>query len=160
MIVKGHRNKISAFTIFEVTIVLGLMSAIISIIALSINRFNEQMKTNTEIHEELNTFYAFRSNLWNELYTSDSITYKSNEIQIYKYSSITQYRIENDLLERKTEKEWIPTSFEMQELKEEMIGNEKKIVFIFNWKDQPMKLHYFCKADLNKKMDHYFENFE
>lgn len=157
---QNKKHSISAFTIFEVTIVLGLMSTIIAIIAVSINRFNEQMKTSSDIHQELNTFFAFRSNLWNELYTSDSIQYESKQIHIFKNGKPIEYRIEDDFLERKTEKEWVTTPFEMLELKEEMIEDEKIIAFIFNWKDQPMKLHYFCKADLNKKMDHYFENFE
>ena len=155
-----NKNNISAFTIFEITIVLGLMSTIIAIIAVSYNRFNEQMKNSSVIHEELNTFFAFRSNLWNELYTSDSINYQNKQINIYTDNQLVEYKIEDELLERKAGKEWVTTPFSMIELKEEEQNNDKIISFIFDWKGEPMKLHYFCKPELKHKIDHYFENFE
>ena len=156
----NRKNSVSAFTIFEVTIVLGLMSAIISIIAISFNRFNEQLKSSSEIHAELNAFFAFRSNLWNELYTSDSIVYQSNQVIIYKNNKLVEYRIENDLLERKAESDWVKTSFSMIGIQEEIKKDDQIISFIFDWKGESMKLHYFCKPDLKHKIDQYFENFE
>jgi hypothetical protein len=156
----NRRNGVSAFTIFEVTIVLGLMSAIISIIAISFNRFNEQLKNSSEIHAELNTFFAFRSNLWNELYTSDSIVYQKNQVIIYNNDKLVEYRIEDDLLERKADSDWVKTNFLMLGIQEEMKNDDQIISFIFDWKGESMKLHYFCKPDLKNKMDQYFENFE
>jgi len=156
----NRKNSVSAFTIFEVTIVLGLMSAIISIIAVSFNRFNEQLKSSSEIHQELNTFFAFRSNLWNELYTSDSIQYQKNQVIIFKNNKMVEYRIADDLLERKAESDWVKTEFSMLGIQEEFKKEDQIISFIFDWKGESMKLHYFCKPDLKHKMDQYFENFE
>ena len=156
----NRENSVTAFTIFEVTIVLGLMSAIISIIAVSFNRFNEQLKSSSEIHAELNTFFAFRSNLWNELYTSDSIQYHSNQVIIFKNNKLVEYRIEDDVLERKAESDWVKTEFSMLGIQEEFKKEDQIISFIFDWKGESMKLHYFCKPDLKHKMDQYFENFE
>lgn len=153
-------HSISAFTIFEVTIVLALMSAIISIIAISFNRFNEQLKSSSEIHTELNTFFAFRSNLWDELYTSDSIQYNSNQIVIYKNNTPIEYRVEEDFLERKAGSDWVNTGFVMLGVQEEIKNEDRVISFLFDWKGESMKLHYFCKPDLKRKVDQYFENFE
>ena len=136
------------------------MSAIISIIAVSFNRFNEQLKSSSEIHAELNTFFAFRSNLWNELYTSDSIQYQSNQVTIFKNNKFIEYRIEDDLLERKAESDWVKTEFLMLGIQDEFKKEDQIISFIFDLKGESMKLHYFCKPDLKHKMDQYFENFE
>jgi hypothetical protein len=156
----NRKNSVSAFTIFEVTIVLGLMSAIISIIAVSFNRFNEQLKNSSEIHAELNTFFAFRANLWNELYTSDSIVCQKNQVIIFKNNKAVEYRIEEDILERKSDEYWVKTNFLMLGIQEEIKDEDQIISFTFDWKGESMKLHYFCKPDLKHKIDHYFENFE
>ena len=45
-------------------------------------------------------------------------------------------------------------------IQEEFKKEDQIISFIFDWKGESMKLHYFCKPDLKHKMDQYFENFE
>jgi competence protein ComGF len=153
-------SKLSAFTILEVTIVMALMSIIITIVTVAINRFNEQMKNNATIQQELNDFYAFRSNLWNELYSADSINYNNKIVSIYTADKIVEYTIEDELLARKNGNEWIKTAFPMLELREDFKKEDKIISFIFDWKGEPMNLHYLCKSSIKSKIDTYFDNYE
>ena len=94
--------RVHSFTIFEVTVVLAILSVLITIVSVSINRFNEQMKITSTIQEELNTFYAFRSNLWHEFYRADSIQLNENEVHIYSKNHLICYKKQADFLVRKT----------------------------------------------------------
>jgi len=94
-------NNIAAFTLFEVTMVLAIMGILVSIIAITLNRFNEQLKNSTQVQAELNDWYLFRSNLWRELYQSDSLKLDKDILAIYNSSDSILYTIENDTLKRK-----------------------------------------------------------
>ena len=152
-------KKVNSFTILETTIVLATMSILVTIIMLATNRFNEQLKNNISIQQELNTFYAFRSNLWRELYASDSVDYQHETITIYKNNRPILYTIENNELLRKAEKEWVNTGFPMIELKKEIENEDKIVYFVFDWKGEPMKLSYLCRAEIQQKIDNHFANF-
>ncbi len=151
------RKKLKAFTIVEITIVLGIMSLIVALITYSYNRFNEQLKKSVELNDELNGFYAFRSNLWNELYQSDSVRFEKDEVFIYRNNSPVQYRINQDYLERRVEGDWKETNFEMDNLTLAEKNNEQFIQFDFLWKDQVMRLEYLIQSSLKNEIDTYFD---
>ena len=102
----NQNSLLNAFTIFEVTVVMAIMGVLISIISLSLNRFNEQLKTGNDIGIEMNHFRAIRSTMWREFYTSDSISMIDNELNLYIKSSTIKYKVEGDLLHRKTNADW------------------------------------------------------
>lgn len=154
------RKTVKAFTIVEITIVLGLMSMIIALISFSYNRFNEQLKKSVVLNDELNVFFAFRSNLWNELYQSDSIRIENNEILIYSPATIVNYRISQDFLERKVENEWITTNFEMDKLALTERNLEQFVQFDFIWKEQVMRLEYLIQPSLKSEIDSYFDQLD
>lgn len=152
------RKTVKAFTIVEITIVLGLMSMIIALISFSYNRFNEQLKKSVVLNDELNMFFAFRSNLWDELYQADSIRFDNNIVQIFKPLKTIEYRIEDNYLERNTGSEWVSTSFEMEQLMLVEKNSEQFIQFDFVWKDQVMRLEYLLHSSIKRRIDNYFEN--
>jgi hypothetical protein len=153
-----HLTKVPGFTIFEITVVLAILSTIITIVAMAFNRFNEQLKNSSGINQELNEWFVFRANLWQELYLADSIVYREETIHLYRQAELVSYRIADELLERRKTGDWTSTGFEMEDLRETVGGNDKRIVFIFRWKGAPMTLEYYCKPDVKQQMDRYFDN--
>lgn len=154
---RKNQLKIKAFTVFELTVVLALMSAIVTIISVALNRFNEQMKNNSEIHAELNHWYAFRSNLWNELYTADSVRYQKEEVFIFRQGKSVDYRVSGDMLERRTDLQWEPTALAIENITREASPEGDLIVFNFLWKGEIMELSYQEIPRVKDIIDHYFE---
>lgn len=153
-------RSVAAFTILEVVIVLSIMSVLITIIAVASNRFQEQLKQTSVIQESLNRFYAIRSALWYELYTSDSINVANNQATIFMPERIVYYKIEEDTLYRMHQETW-------QNLHQPMLGiqatkeNEtQQVSFQFDWKDAPMELRYYSQNGLKQKMDNFFEHYK
>ncbi|MDG1332923.1 MAG: hypothetical protein P8P74_11385, partial [Crocinitomicaceae bacterium] len=89
-------EHIDAFTIFEVTVVLAIMGVLIGLIATSVNRFNEQLKMTGDINQELNEWFAFRSNLWSELYACDSIQSVDQELTLFAQNRVIKYKLEDE----------------------------------------------------------------
>ena len=152
------KKHIAAFTLFEVTVVLAIMSILLTIVTVSLNRFNEQVKNSSEIHQELNHFYIVRSNLWRELYESDSLICTQNRLQIYTSGQVVEYFTEDEILQRKS----LRSEAEDMKLAVESIKNtdrdgEQLIEIAFIWKEELMKLTYLNKAHLDSKINRYFE---
>ena len=154
-------NYISAFTLFEVTMVLAIMGILVSIIAITLNRFNEQLKNSTLIQAELNDWYLFRSNLWRELYQSDSLKLDKDILAIYHSSDSVLYTIEDDTLKRKSGKlDWASTHFEASGLREEIEDGKNIFVFEFPWKNEVMHLRYSSKKTIKNQVDTYFDSLQ
>lgn len=158
MKIRSLQVKIPGFTIFEITVVLAILSTIIAIVAMAINRFSEQLKHSGDINHELNEWFSFRANLWQELYLADSIAYRDESVHLYRGTELVSYRIADEFLERGKAGEWSDTGFAMEGLYETGDAHNKRVVFLFQWKGEPMKLTYYCKPDVKQQMDRYFEN--
>lgn len=158
---KSRKGHIEAFTLFEVTVVLAIMSLMVSILAVSLNRFNEQLKHTTTVQGELNQWYQFRANLWRELYTSDSLSYYNTELSVYRDSTTVNYKIEEDTLLRKSASmDWSSTHIAASSINE-VIENDQKIVSLdFIWKGELMRLRYLNAPSLKREVDSYFETLE
>ena len=98
---KFSHIKIKAFSLFEVTVALAILSILLTIITVALNRFNEQIKLSSDVHQELNNFYIVRSNLWRELYESDSMFCSNDELKIFNKTQEIDYFIEDESLFRK-----------------------------------------------------------
>lgn len=151
----GH---IAAFTLFEMTVVLAIMSILISIIAVSLNRFNEQLKQSSDLQGELNQWYQFRANLWRELYVSDSLVMDKEILSIYKGKIAVQYKVDEEILLRKIEStDWQSTNIPTETIKENLTNENRFLEFNFLWKGDPLKLTYLCQESSKNKIDTYFE---
>lgn len=153
------RNRyIAAFTLFEVTVVLAIMSILLTIVTVSLNRFNEQIKNSSEIHQELNHFYIVRSNLWRELYESDSLLCGQNRLQIFTAGQVVEYFTEDEILLRKSlRSEEENMKLAVESIKTVEKNGEEVIEISFIWKEELMKLSYLNKAHLDLKINRYFE---
>lgn len=86
------------------------MGVLIGLIAVSVNRFNEQLKMTGDVNQELNEWFAFRSNLWSELYTCDSITTQEGELLMYINGKTIKYKLDEDKVMRSTGFDWQETT--------------------------------------------------
>ena len=159
--IKNNLSKTTrAFTLMEVVIVLAIMGVLITIISVASNRFQEQLKQTSAIQEELNHFYLIRSNLWLEMYTSDSIVSFDKTLIIYQPSRTISYAIESSSLQRKQDTgDWVDLKIPMLGLSQKQENQSTKVEFIFDWKGEPMNLHYFCTAGTKKQLDDFFEHY-
>lgn len=155
-----YQPRVSAFTILEVVIVLSIMSVLITIIAVATNRFQEQLKQTSTIQESLNQFYAIRSELWYELYTSDSIHVENKQATLYLPKREVSYKIEDDTLYQSTNEDWRSLHIAMLDIQETRENETQKVTFTFDWKDEPMELYYYTQHGLKQKMDVFFENYK
>jgi hypothetical protein len=153
------KQHIAAFTLFEVTIVLGLLGGIVSLLAFSLNRFNEQLKNSAEIQQELNIWYQFRANLWRELYLSDSVKLTAGTLSIYSPEKIVDYRIEEEQLLRKTATEnWRETSIAASTIEEIQEGDQQFFFFHFDWKGETMTLSYLYHESPRNRINNHFDH--
>lgn len=149
-------KHIDAFTIFEVTIVLGIMGVLIGLIATSINRFNEQLKMTSDLNQELNEWFAFRSNLWSELYACDSIQSVNQEIVMFSNQRTIKYKLDDEDVMRSVGTEWQTTKTKAESIRLENENDETTVIFDFKWKGELMTLSYYFEPDVDNKINDYF----
>jgi len=152
-----RHTRVNAFTVLELTVVLALLSTLITIISVALNRFNEQLKNSADIHTELNEWFAFRANLWRELYTADSVAYKNSEMFIFHSGTSTGYRATDEMLERRDGTEWTATGMAIEDIAQETKDDGDMITFNFLWKDEIMPLSYLELPGVKETIDRYFE---
>jgi len=158
------KQHIDAFTIFEVTVVLAIMGILIGLIATSVNRFNEQLKMTSDINQELSEWFAFRSNLWSELYACDSIQSNGNELLLFSDQRTIKYRLDGEEVMRSTGKDWLPTKTKAESIRLEQeetvkgsrVSSQTTVIFDFKWKGEPMTLSYYFEPAVDDKINNYF----
>lgn len=153
-------SHINAFTILEVTIVVAIMGILITIVSMTFNRFNEQLKTSSKVRGELNNLFVLRSNLWSELYDMDSVRLQNREISLFLDNREVKYRQEEGKFERYQHDRWENTGLEIEEIKLEEEKDAQRIIFDFIWKGDIMTLDYYFKPDKKSQINTYFETLE
>lgn len=149
-------NRIEAFTIFEVTVVLAIMSVLIGIISFSLNRFNEQLHNSSNISAEMNEFRAIRSEIWREFYFADSITEQKGELSIYMKDQTAAYKIADGRLHRSTGIGWTDLNLEMEAIHSEPLEDATVYHLDILWKGDVMHLDYHFQNGVDKKINEYF----
>ena len=150
------RQHIDAFTIFEVTVVLAIMGVIIGLIATSVNRFQEQLKMTGDINQELNDWFAFRANLWNELYQCDSIQQHEQELYLFSNDRLIKYKLDGDELLRSNGNNWMATKTKAESIRLERNDEKTNVIFDFLWKGENMTLNYYFEPDIKSKINTHF----
>ena len=107
----------------------------------------------------MNQFYAIRSELWYELYTSDSIHVENNQATLYLPDREVSYKIEDDTLYQSNTEDWRSLHLAMLGIHATKENETQKVTFTFDWKDEPMELSYYTQHGLKQKMDVFFENY-
>lgn len=95
-------KNIPSFTIYEVLVSISIMSLVIGIVNSITNKFQNQLFVSSEINQQLNKFLIVRSNLWHELYLSDSVRLTKDTLKIYSTQKNCKYYIDNQELTRET----------------------------------------------------------
>lgn len=154
---KGVQHIIPAFTIFEVTIVLAIISVIVSMVAFSVQRLFNQMQVTEEIHAELNNFYKVRSMLWYDCVTADSIVIQEQQFITYSEGVPVQYRVEDDVLYRNQNGLDQELNLEVRGLENKDVDGGSELVMTFDWKGEPLEWRFFNRPDVSEEVNAYFD---
>ena len=139
---------------------LAIMGILIGLIATSVNRFNEQLKMTGEISQELNEWFAFRSNLWSELYQCDSIQQQDAELHLYTNDRLVKYKLDGEDVIRSMGNEWQLTRTKAESIRLETIEERMHVVFDFIWKGEIMSLNYYFEPELSAQINRHFDELE
>ncbi len=153
---KEKRHSVPAFTIFEVTVVLAIMSLLISLMASSLNRFNEQLKVSTDVHAELNHWYAVRASIWQDFYQADSILMEAGAMYLYRDEGVASYRVSEGTLERSSGADWMSMDISAESVYMEEKQGASICHVVIEWKDRPMDLRYHFQPAIDLGINNYF----
>lgn len=149
--------RVKAFTIFEVTVVLAVMSTLITMISSALNRFNEQLKLTSDVRQELNHWYAVRSVIWHDFYQADSLLMAGGQLSMFSEQGSVSYRLENGMLERMHGADWLSLEIPAEQLYADSSGDAVRYHMVFIWKDKPMDLCYHHQPGIDLSVNHYFD---
>jgi type II secretory pathway pseudopilin PulG len=154
---KQRKHSVPAFTIFEVTIVLAIMSVLVTMVTFSINRLFDQTRVTQEIHSELNNFYKVRSTLWYDCITADSLTLQAQEIHVFKKENKIQYSLDEEQLFRSVNGTKRPLDVIVRSLEMETTKEGEEIVLTFDWKGEALPWRFFNRRDVAGSVNQYFD---
>lgn len=155
---KRHSARLEAFSILEVTIVMALVALLSALFFGAMNRFGEQVKNETDLRNELNRWYAIRSNLWRELDDADSIHVEKDHAQLFLGKRTVEYNLMDGRLFRKVGEEQTDLELAMNGIKQEEHNGRAYVTFLFDWKKDEMALRYPLRSTAANQVNHYFEN--
>ncbi|MNJ84249.1 hypothetical protein D3C87_16980 [compost metagenome] len=147
---------IAAFSILELAIVLSLTGLFISLFFLSVNSFNKTMQQEITIKGELNSFFQFRSNFWQDLEKADSFQLSKDQLICFHTSIPIVYTITDEKLSRHHKDHH--TLFEINALSIEKttLGNHELVEFKLEWKNTPFSLKYPLQKQNSNYINTYF----
>lgn len=157
---KRNKQHIDSFTIFEVAVVVAIIGVLVSIITLSLNRFNMQMKVSQDIQTELNQFLQLRSTIWTDFYQADSVSMTEGELIIYENDQERKYRNDEGVLMLNRSGEWNATEIELEELQLIEHDEYQEVQFVFIWKDDFITLSYPLQNDIGDRINKHFRTLE
>lgn len=150
--------RLKAFSIFEVTVVLALLGVLITIISVSLNRFNEQLKINSEIQTELNHWMLVRSSLWKDYYNSDSLQFDGTIVSLFQKNRIVHFQeMDDELYRKENDLEWRSMGVELEEILLQEDKNKKYVQLSFPVKGELMELHYYFRTNKKNVVNQYFD---
>ncbi len=154
---RTSQHSISAFTIFEVTVVLAIMSIVVSMVAFSVQRLFHQMQVTEEIHAELNNFYKVRSMLWYDCATADSIVFQEQRFLAYSDGNPVLYHVDEDVLYRNQSGVDQELNIEIRSIEKQEVEQGSEIVLSFDWKGEPLEWRFFNRPDVADGINQYFD---
>jgi hypothetical protein len=158
MVKKAIEAKIQAFTIFEITVVIALMGVLVTIISVSLNRFNEQLKLNSELQGELNYWMMARANLWTEYYNADSLAFDGKVVTVFQKERTLYLKEEDDFLYRKeNNQDWKSMNIPLDRIEENGEKEKQFIRFTFPLKNELMELDYYKRPNKRVIVNNYFD---
>ena len=151
------KHSIPSFTIFEVTVVMAIMSVLVTMISFSVNRLFESLHKTEVIHGELNAFYRLRSTLWYDCVTADSMICENNELYVFQNTRKVNYSLDEGMLVRTCDGITMP----MEQATEEITATETeagvRINFQFNWKGELLNWHFVNRPDRAGNINQFFD---
>ena len=159
-------RKLQAFTILEITVVVAICFIFVTIIKITLNLLNEQIKINGDIQQELNDWMLVRSNFWYEYHHSDSVYVTGGELFFSQPHRIICYKVDDDQLKRKEVKtinvsgssvsgEWVDIKVTVSSIKED--ASENQITVTFPLKGDDMNIRFPKQINKSDVVNRYYE---
>jgi competence protein ComGC len=156
--VTDFRGHIKAFTVLEILMVLAISGILITVLFNALNRFQQQSKVITELQDEMNNWYQFRSQMWSDFYSMDSLKINQQELTLYIDSTSINYSSQGDEFKRFEPNKSSSVAIELAEMKLTEAEGIRQLVLLFNWKGEIMQVTYPVNTDRKRKIDEYFSN--
>lgn len=150
--------RLSAFSVLEVTVVIALMALLSGLFFAALNRFNEQVRVEGAIKNELNNWFAIRSNLWRELDEADSMSIRPNSVTLFSGARSVRYFVQEDALWRNTGSDDANLNIPMLAIRQQQADRRECVEFLFDWKNGEMSLRYPLRSDLSAQVNNYFSS--
>ncbi len=152
------RRHIKAFTVLEILMVLAISGILITILFNALNRFQQQSKVITELQDEMNNWYQFRSQMWSDFYSMDSLKIDQQVLTLYIDTTSINYSSQGDEFKRSESNKSSSVAVELAEMKLTEADGNRQLVLQFNWKGETMQVSYPIETDRKRKMDAYFSS--
>jgi prepilin-type N-terminal cleavage/methylation domain-containing protein len=153
-------KELRAFTLLEIVITIALIGIISSIIFMSLNRFNEQLKADQKVKHDLTNWFTFRSSFWMELDRSDSIVKSHDGFTIFNDNRIITYEVNNIILYRTENTVQFDTGVEVNNLKIENTFNGIKLKIDFLLNNETISFWFVTNNSPDKKINSYFNQIQ
>lgn len=152
-------NRVKAFTIMEVSIVLVLVGIITTIIFKGVVMFNEQLVNDSKMKQEISEFYIFRANLYTELLNCDKFIKDDSGIKFLGKQEV-KYSKENDGLLREKQGQEKLFKYEVNELNIKQVNQDSIFYLNIDWKEGEMEFSFPLKQNTASQINNYFSNFD
>jgi hypothetical protein len=151
-----RETYIAAFSILELAIVLSLTGLFISLFFLSVNSFNKTLQQEIVIKNELNTFFQFRSNFWQDMEKSDSFHLDKNKLSCFHAAAPVIYEIIDEKLSRSHMEHRTVFEIGATAIEKSLIGKRDIVEFKLEWKNTEFSLFYPLQKQNNNHINTYF----
>lgn len=148
--------RVAAFSVLEVTIVIGLLGLVSALVFGALNRFSEQVRNETQIRNELNAWFVVRAALWRELDGADSIAVTKDRAAIWFMGKPTDYYIAGNRLFRKKGETDADLNIAMNAILSEEVKGRRYVTFNIDWKGEEMLLRYPLRTTVADRINRYF----
>lgn len=150
------KNKIAAFSILELAVVLSLTGLFISLFFLSVNSFNKSLQQEIVIKNELNTFFQFRANFWQDMEKSDSFHLEQNRLICFHSFDSIIYQITEEKLSRLHKNHQALFEVNALSIEKTKLNEHELISFNLEWKNTEFTLSYPLQKQNRNRINNYF----
>lgn len=152
-------QRLKAFSIIEIIMVLSLMSILISIVFSALSNFNKMIQQNTQTNMEITQFHQWRSIIRKDFNRADSIKLNKNDLTIFIKVDKINYVKEKDVLTRNFQNRTSICPFSISDMSVEFLGAIECIKLTFDIKNRLVDLKYPLRPNLSELVNHELEQY-
>jgi hypothetical protein len=154
----SKEGKIAGFTVFEATVVVVIIGILMTIVSVSVNRFNEQLKNTADLNQKLNDFYMVRSGVYTNYYSSDSLACQNNRLVFYRENDSTVYSIDEGKLAIELNNNLKKISLPVEEIGNTEMNGKQYVKMEFIWTPRNLQIRLPRYSFPEQSVNAFFKN--